>query len=230
MKAKKKIKEYLTLGMRKLKHRKGYGVHSPFAFSIITEVIEEKTPYYAYQRMQRTLVRGARTPISLKVATLIFRLANRLRVRRVLELPCDGGYTLMPLLLVDSRMRADSVADAAARTHVATHFGWLDSRIAAQVTWLDAIGDVAPEAVYDMIVVKELPPGTDPAAMAGWLLAHSHQNTAYLVKGIQPRHRLELLWDALCDSDDVAITMDLYDYGLAIRRPRFFKQHYVVSF
>jgi hypothetical protein len=24
--------------------------------------------------------------------------------------------------------------------------------------------------------------------------------------------------------------MDLYDYGLAIRKPRFFKQHYVVAF
>ena len=29
---KKKLNEYLHRGVRKLKHRKGFGVHSPFAF------------------------------------------------------------------------------------------------------------------------------------------------------------------------------------------------------
>jgi hypothetical protein len=41
---------------------------------------------------------------------------------------------------------------------------------------------------------------------------------------------MEQVWDQLCDREDVEITMDLYDYGLAIRKPRFFKQHYVVAF
>jgi hypothetical protein len=61
-------------------------------------------------------------------------------------------------------------------------------------------------------------------------MAHATPQTLFLVKGISPGRPLEGLWDLLCDSDDVEITMDMYDYGLAIRRPRFFKQHYVVSF
>ena len=37
-------------------------------------------------------------------------------------------------------------------------------------------------------------------------------------------------WDEICECDHIEVTMDLYDYGLAIRQPRFFKQHYQVAF
>ena len=34
--------------LSRFRYRCGYGVHSPFAFSLITDVIYEYTPYYAY--------------------------------------------------------------------------------------------------------------------------------------------------------------------------------------
>lgn len=33
----------------RFRHRCGYGVHSPFAFNLITHVIYETTPYYKYR-------------------------------------------------------------------------------------------------------------------------------------------------------------------------------------
>ena len=33
----------------RFRHRCGYGVHSPFAFNLITHVIYESTPYYKYE-------------------------------------------------------------------------------------------------------------------------------------------------------------------------------------
>ena len=33
----------------RFRHRCGYGVHSPFAFNLITHVIYENTPYYKYK-------------------------------------------------------------------------------------------------------------------------------------------------------------------------------------
>ena len=33
----------------RFRHRCGYGVHSPFAFNLITHVIYETTPYYKYK-------------------------------------------------------------------------------------------------------------------------------------------------------------------------------------
>lgn len=234
MKAKKKLKEYLTRGVRRLKHRKGFGVHSPFAYSVITEVIEEKAPYYAYQRMRRMYAGGRRTPrqapMPFKAACLLLRLANRFRVRRVLEVGCDGGYTLLPLLLVDSRNELYAIATEAAQCTFGQNFAWVGERDQARVAFAARPDDVPQELVADLIAINDLPDGMDEDAQMAYLEGRMHERTVLWVRGIRPGQRLESLWDRLCDRDDIAITMDLYDYGLAIRKPRFYKQHYIVSF
>lgn len=39
--------------MLRFRHRCGYGVHSPFAFNLITQVIYESTPYYKYKDLEK---------------------------------------------------------------------------------------------------------------------------------------------------------------------------------
>lgn len=41
--------------LRRIRHRKGYGVHSPFAFDFIKQVLEEHDAYYAYSEMDSRL-------------------------------------------------------------------------------------------------------------------------------------------------------------------------------
>lgn len=235
----KKLKDYLKLGMRKLKHRKGFGVHSPFAYAIITEVIEEKLPYYAYRRMQRTYDRNSSIPF--KVACLLLRLANRFRVRNAAEIGCDGGFSILPLILTDTQLQVRTYASAEAETQAKSRLAWLPARI-QQVSFLSQLSDLDAAAPYDMLVINENPflqtvskptpeeLDASAAQLLDWVMAHVTDNTVIFVHGILPRHRLESFWDSLCDRDDVSITMDLYDFGLAILKPRFFKQHYIVSF
>lgn len=236
---KKKLNDYIKKSVRKLKHRKGYGVHSPFAYAIITEVIEEKLPYYAYRRMQRSY--DKQSPISHKVACLLLRLANRFKCRKAAELGCDGGYSILPLLLTDSRLMAYTHGSSVTRTRIETLISWLPQRL-ANVSVSPSLEEMGEQGAFDMILVNDNPflqgidrptPEQQSAASAQlveWVMAHTQENTLIFVKGIQPKHRQELFWDLLCDRDDVSITMDLYDYGLAILKPRFFKQHYVVAF
>jgi len=37
----------LTL-FRCMRHRRGFGIHSPFAFRFVTEVLAQRLPYYGY--------------------------------------------------------------------------------------------------------------------------------------------------------------------------------------
>jgi len=227
LKAKKKLKEYLTKGVRKIKNRKGFGVHSPFAYSIITEVIEEKTAYYSYFQMKK--IYGKEAAISFKTACLLFRLANRFRCRKILELKCDGGYTLAPLLLVDSRNEIASLgaSDDALSTHSKL---WIVGERKGHLTYINTLNELPDGYKADMFVLNMRPDGMTDDQFFSWLLRHADERSIFFFKGIRPGGELEGLWDLFCDSDDISITMDMYNYGLAICRPRFFKQHYIVSF
>lgn len=72
--------------LMRFRHRCGYGVHSPFVFRFITEVLYERTPYYAY----RTL--DARLPWCLRLRRrkglhLMLRLANWLQPEAIVVPP-----------------------------------------------------------------------------------------------------------------------------------------------
>ncbi len=228
MSTQKKLKDYINKSVRKIKHRKGYGVHSPFAYSVITEVIEEKLPYYAYQSMTKIYPKSG-AAIPFKVATLLFRLANRFRCRHILEIGCDSGYSILPTLLVDSRNEVISISGTDQLNQADRHLSFF-SGVRNRVSYIESISLLPNDYQADMIIVNGAPDGMAPAVFVDHILQHMHDHSILFVRGIQPGHQLETYWDEVCECDQVEVTMDLYDYGLAIRLPRFFKQHYVVSF
>lgn len=75
--------------LMRFRHRCGYGVHSPFAFRFLTDVVYERTPYYAYASLDATL------PMSHRFRRrqglhLLLRLANWQQPRAVV-LPADAS-------------------------------------------------------------------------------------------------------------------------------------------
>lgn len=53
---------------------KGFGVQSPWAYDFIRNVVEEKSPYYAYDDLRETL--RAQSKTEQRLSCLLFRLAN----------------------------------------------------------------------------------------------------------------------------------------------------------
>jgi len=82
--------------LARFRHRCGYGVHSPFAFRFITDVIYERSPYYAYRELDKAL------PISMRLRQrkglhLLLRLANHLQPKTIV-LPRNGWWEKRYLL------------------------------------------------------------------------------------------------------------------------------------
>ena len=76
--------------LARFRHRKGYGVHSPFAFRFITDVIYESHPYYGYALLDRGL------PLSMRLRVrrglhLLLRIANHLQPTTIV-LPRDAWW------------------------------------------------------------------------------------------------------------------------------------------
>ncbi|HBC29068.1 MAG TPA: hypothetical protein DC006_05295 [Prevotellaceae bacterium] len=80
----------------RIRHRCGYGVHSPFAFRFLTGVVYERTPYYAYATLDPALPWGMRLRRK-KGLHLLLRLANWLQPQVVVA-PGDASFARSYLL------------------------------------------------------------------------------------------------------------------------------------
>lgn len=73
-----------TRWLRRFRKRRGYGVHSPYAFDFITGVIYNAETYYAYDQLRRSLPYSLsrldeydpESGLTAKDLRLLFRLAN----------------------------------------------------------------------------------------------------------------------------------------------------------
>lgn len=68
--------------LRRFRHRCGYGVHSPFAFRFITDILYMNLPYYAYEELDRELPFGCMFRVR-KILHMLLRLSNWRQPRRI---------------------------------------------------------------------------------------------------------------------------------------------------
>lgn len=121
-----------TLLYRAIRYRRGFGVHSPFVFDLITKVIEEECPYYRFNEIEllrkqllgkeeqitypdrrskgklksRTI--GAvvkREAIRPKQGALLFRLANYFKSKNILQVGTTTGISTLYLTSYASGLR-----------------------------------------------------------------------------------------------------------------------------
>ena len=96
----------------RFRHSKGFGIHSPFAFKFVLDVLREKCGYYAYAgiKARRRLVarrlsakRGVHTRIiSLKNAKMLFRIACYFNPRLILQIGSTYGISTSSVLDVSA--------------------------------------------------------------------------------------------------------------------------------
>ncbi len=78
----------LSERLRRLRTSRGFGVHSPFAFWLLTEVIRNRYSYYGYEDIEAALERHPEEGALRSHCRLLLRLAGRMGVE-VAVLP-DG--------------------------------------------------------------------------------------------------------------------------------------------
>lgn len=88
--------------LRRFRHRQGYGIHSPFAFNLVTGVIYEKGEYYAYDKLKALYLRQ-RPALRWKDCKLLFRLANFQHPERAYLLGIAPEDTLYAFLKAGSQ-------------------------------------------------------------------------------------------------------------------------------
>ena len=75
-------------------------MHSPFAFELLTRVVEEKSPYSAFASIREVVHRHGRSKHDLRLAFLFYRVAAHYPIKRIQVLGAYSNYMqeLLPLL------------------------------------------------------------------------------------------------------------------------------------
>ncbi len=194
--------------LSRFRYRCGYGVHSPFAFSLITDVIYEKMPYYAYaslEKEQKRLVRErGYSRGSQKVNRFLFRLVNKVQPATIVEV---GRPSVASLYLQSAKPSAEylfasDLSELFLDTDVPVDFLYLN----------DYRNPELLEKVFDICVRR------------------TTLKSVFVVHGIYYSKEMKALWKRLQEDERVGITFDLYDLGLLFFDKTKIKQHYIVNF
>ena len=194
----------------RFRHRCGYGVHSPFAFNLITQVIYQRTPYYKYSALLEAESRWERqgpTTIpneSLKVKRLLFRLVNHARPAVIV----DAG-TPTPASLYLQAGKTD------ARLISIQQMEELPPEMKETVGFLYLHAWNRPDFVEE-IFQRCIP--------------HATRQSVFVISGIGYTTRMRALWKKLRCNPQVGITFDLYDMGILFFDRTMNKQDYTVCF
>ena len=194
----------------RFRHRCGYGVHSPFAFNLITQVIYESTPYYKYKDLEKEEKKLALEKDknwkyeSKKRKHLLFRLVNYTQPNTIVDI---GRLAASSLYLKAGREGADYVA-------------------ASSLSELFLEADVPVDFLY-------LHHYRQPKLMEEAFhlcLARITDQSIFVIEGIRYTPEMFALWKRMRQDEKAGVSFDLYDLGILFFDKTKIKQDYVVNF
>ena len=238
----KKEVQILTPGIklyRKLRYRKGYGVHSPFVYNLITNVIEEKTPYYAFEEIENERKRilsfqnniskiTAKETQSPNYGALLFRLVNFFKCRNVIEIGSTTGIMSLYLSMASRNSCScfaleerpniiDTVEDFAKKHHL-SRLHLIQGDYESNLKELHSTLQKA-----DLIFINRI---SDVEKVVSLCAPFMHNETVLVLNDITKNKEMKGLWKKIKKDNESRITIDLYSLGLVFLDEKFHKQHY----
>lgn len=195
--------------LRRIRHRCGYGVHSPLAFNFITDVVYNQAPYYAYATLLQPLVASIsrldeydpQSGLTDRDLRLIFRLTNYQEPTHIYIIGAHEGASSSTLISYIRAARPSAVITTDASTQAPP----AASKSGTALHYVDT-----PDALHP-----------DFTLTTGAML---------IVRGIHRTAQSRACWEQLKAHPSVTLTFDLGRFGIALNRPKINRQDYVVNY
>lgn len=200
---------------------KGYGIHSPFAFDLITNVIYSPHHFYAFFDIWETLSQNDISPEYItRFNYLSFRLVHYLQAENILEINSGIGINSLFLTALSSRIHCKCLEVETEKIAVA---GRLQEQTDRKWKMISSLSDCEGET-YDAIFV-DLQGSCIPDIQT--LLEMSHSNTFWVFGAIKKGIGKQF-WNKIVLDERTRMTFDLKDTGIVFLRPDLSKANYLV--
>ena len=194
----------------KIRHHRGHGIHSPFVFNLITKVIEEKTPYHAYENIKYALESAHIRNSSLsKEDKLFFRLVNYFSAQHILEIGSGYGITTLFLTAPSNNIVCTSLEPSVRKFNEAKKlYAEWDKDIRLHLSEKLIVPDSKVDCVF--INLNCFPLSND---IIQYLNDVTNEKTFIIVKGIRTKKRNQVLWKSIINMDSRTVVLDLFNIG-----------------
>lgn len=240
------------------RHRHGFGIHSPYVYYLMTNVIEEELPYYKYsliEKVRNVLLKtdekiGVFMPngekklkkiedvvsqwsIGPKYGQLLFRLVNYSKAKTIIEYGSTSEITTMYLAAPDSKSKVLSITN---QPELADLSHSMQERI--DMKNIEQMVSSDNESVYrkltadgisaDFIYFSRSNPSTLYQLAKLQMVPAVHK--FIVIAGIHRTPAMEMVWSQLTDNSEVKVSLDLFEVGILILNPDLQKEKYIVYF
>lgn len=194
---------------RRFPYRCGYGVHSPSDFFLITSVIYEALPYYAYEVLKKTPASKSLPHYREKVNRLLFRLVNFYHPATLLEVGSGNGDALRYMRMARPSMMSVGLEGTDKDTLL---------RLKAELKRMKKVGflHIGPTPYYIEAFEEAF--------------SYLDEQSCVVIGHIHASKEREDWWKKLTQDERVRISFDLYDIGILLFEAKRFKQDYIVNF
>lgn len=211
----------------KVRHHKGHGIHSPFVFSFINRVIEEKNPYYAYEDINTYLEEHLHSHWhESKINKLSFKIVNSLNPKNILELGAGNGLNTLYITAPSSATHCISIElDETKYSQAQNLYKHWQRKIIQSSNPFPKI-----EYPLDCIFLNLRNYEVDYTQLIPYITSNIKNDSFVFIDGIRTNKSKQVLWKELIQDEKVVVSLDLFDVGILFFDEKFFKKNYKLSF
>lgn len=212
----------------KIRHHRGHGVHSPFVYNLIRNVIEEKLPYYFYGDLEAYLDHFDGREWRLKKEyKLAFRLVNYFNAKRILEIGSGVGINTLCLASSSKQISCYAVEGNCMKFELASKL-YADHE--KNIVQLKNIKDIPQNEPFDCICINLNNYHPLTAYFMTELVNLCHDKSFIIVKGIRKSKKQNQLWKCLTANERRTAELDLFHMGILFFDKNLYRWKYQISF
>jgi len=242
-----KLKEHISYKI-KARHRYGHGIHSPYLYHFVTSILQDRHPYYCFERIESSrresskglilktvdsFLRRRRSKEEARCGQIIFRIIQHEKIKTMLEIGTLTGMETQYMTLAKPKARCITVTsetETAANTQklfqklglnqIEMHLLKSEANLTTILKECDTLDFVLFNLLSDPLQIPDL---------FNLCLSKKQKGSIFVFRNIHGSPEFTKIWQSLRQNVQVQVSIDIYDLGILMFNPEYGKKKYVLS-